>query len=136
MKIHILVLSVGVFLCSCSWLTEPPRKIWGSSTQALEKQRVANALTAQINCSFIACFESVLALSKEAEYEVFIQDRHRRHVIVMGIKGNVNTTEVGIFLDEKPDHGTQVDITSLSSTAKEKVADVIFGGLKSQFGEI
>lgn len=62
-----------------------------------------------------------------------MKDPHRRHIVVIGIAGNVNTTEVGIFFDEVGPSSVKIDITSLSSTAKRKVAKAVFDELDKRF---
>ena len=73
-------------------------------------------------------------VSLKSQYTIFINDRLKKHIVVMGIPGNVDTTEVGIFFAAAASSGiSKIDISSLSSTAKEKVAKVIFEGLDKKF---
>ena len=51
----------------------------------------------------------------------------------MGIAGNVDTTEVGIFFDDMGQGTVRVEISSLSSTAKRKVAKAVFAELEKHF---
>ena len=67
------------------------------------------------------------------------RNRQRRHrlqrevIIVINIKGNVDTTEVGIFFEELADGGSVIDISSLSSSARERVAEAVFAYLDQNF---
>ena len=125
----------GFFLFSiagCARLAEVPKVMWGSSTHALEEAR-EEALRKTYQTNFGECFEAVLTIARESGHTIFIQDRRKRRIVLMGAKGNVDTTEVGIFFEESPGPQTTVDITSLSTTAKEKVAGVIFEELGHKF---
>ena len=52
----------------------------------------------------------------------------------MGIKGSVNTTEVGVFFVEENDHRTRIEVTSLSTNAKRILSKNLFHGLDIVFG--
>ncbi len=119
-------------IVGCARLADTPKVLWGSSTRALEEAR-EEALRKTYQTNFGECFEAVLTIARESGHTIFIQDRRKRHMILMGVKGNVGTTEVGIFFEESPGPQTTVDITSLSTTAKEKVAKVIFEELDKKF---
>ena len=126
----IFILSLG----GCAVITEPFKVIWGSSTHALEGAR-DRGISITYSCDFDACYDAVLAIAKERKYVIFINERLKRRMVVMDIPGNVNTTEVGIFFSELKKSQVKIDISSLSSTAKEKVAKVIFEGLDKRFKE-
>ncbi len=119
-------------LSGCTKVLEPFKTIWGSSTRALETAR-DQALSKTYFCGFNDCYDAVLKVAQDAKYEIFINDRQKEHIVVMGIKGNVNTTEVGIFFDEIAISQIKIDVSSLSSSAKEKVAQVIFEELDKKF---
>ena len=57
----------------------------------------------------------------------------KKHIIVMGIKGNVDTTEVGIFFTNPNVSTVKLEISSLSSSAKRTVAETLFKELDQQF---
>ena len=54
----------------------------------------------------------------------------------MGIKGNVDTTEVGIFFTQSNHTTVKLDVSSLSSSAKRKVAEAVFKELDQRFSVI
>lgn len=127
-------------LTGCAGVCETAKKVWGSSTQALEEARV-DGISKVYNCTFDECFEAALSLDRNNEslksktlkfYEVFIRDRIKSLIIVMGIEGNVDTTEVGIFFSRLSPQMTKIEISSLSTTAKEKVARAVFAELESR----
>ena len=145
---------------------EMTKKILGTSTQALQEARVdAFAKTYQcsfnecyeavlalqrINRGTYSLDQSTELLDHEtyrrdqsqpvAEgdgiFDIFQQDRVRGIIVVMGIKGNVDTTEVGIFFDKIDASQTRIEVSSLSSTAKRKVADGIFAELDNRFNTL
>ena len=69
-------------------------------------------------------------------FDVFLKDPRKRHIVVIGIAGNVDTTEVGIFFDEVGPSAVKIEISSLSSTAKRRVAKAVFDTLDKRFAEI
>lgn len=160
--IVMLVLLFGVFLVSgCSYIKDIPKNIWGSSTRALENAR-GDALQKEFKCEFDACFDAVLSLTRayvppkiiEAEedeeeeeeeeedtisvfngFALFIKDRAKKHIVVMGVPGSINTTEVGIFFT-KLDNAVRVEVSSLSANAKRVAAEIIFEALGKHYEEI
>src|SRR5438105_841828 len=97
-----------VAVSGCSPVVETVKTVWGSSTRALEDAR-DEAIKKTYHCPYDECFDAVLSLARNEPsltptspkfFDIFIKDRVKSHIIVMGIKGNVDTTEVGIFLTE------------------------------------
>lgn len=139
MELHqkLITIIFALSLGGCALInqvTEPVKVIWGSSTRALESAR-AEALSKTYSCEYNVCYDAVLEIVKQRNYEIFINERARERMVIMGITGNVNTTEVGIFFDKLNKSQIQIDISSLSSTAKENVAKVIFEELDKKFQE-
>ena len=79
--------------------------------------------------------EKAKASPEPGFFDIFIQNPIKRHVVVMGIHGNVDTTEVGIFFTRLKPKVTKIEIASLSSTAKRKVADAVFNALGNLYPE-
>ena len=69
-------------------------------------------------------------------FDVFIQDRIKALMVVMGIAGSTDTTEAGIFFSRYNRESIKIEISSLSSRAKQKVAQMVFGKLSQDFKEI
>lgn len=113
---------------------EPFRVLWGSSTRALEEAR-DQAISKTYNCDFDACYDAVLEIVKERKYVLFVKERSNKRLVVMGIPGNVDTTEAGIFFRELKGSEVQIEVSSLSSTAKERVAQAVFDELDKKFEE-
>jgi len=140
-------------------LHETAKFIWGSSTMSLENARV-DAIEKTYSCSFKDCYDSVLTLERtqpvyvkkyneEGEeiddegnlkeldstgfFDVFIDNRAKKLIVVMGITGNVETTEVGIFFSQPSLTTVKMEVSSKSSNAKLKVAEAIFDELDLHF---
>jgi signal recognition particle GTPase len=125
--LNCIVLSV-LLLAGCAPTVEFSKTIWGSSTRALEKARV-NGIVKTYDHPVSRCYDEVLKAVTEAEYKVFIEDKPKATIVIMGIKGSVNTTQVGIFFSETEDNKTKIYVSSLSSNAKRKAAEKIFSKL-------
>ncbi len=149
------------FAAGCAQLTETAKKILGTSTQALERAR-RHGEHKTYPCSLSQCFEAVLSLERNQQkspepattatssiptlsgtpqvpiqqgkfFDVFLKDPHYRYIVVIGIVGNVDTTEVGIFFDGISPSSSKIEIASLSNTAKRKVAKAVFDELDKHF---
>ena len=132
--IVILFAACLLTLTGCSTVKETAKKVWGSSTQALDRARV-DALRGEYKCTLDECFDMALSIAQKKDYTVFIQDRYQRVIVVMGIPGNVDTTEVGIFFTWVDDKTTRVEVSSLSSSAKRKVANAILPVILQRLNE-
>ena len=71
--------------------------------------------------------------SQSGFFEVFKKDPQNKYMVVMGISGSINTTEVGIFFSTYQPGVTKVEISSLSTNAKRKVAQDVFAQLDLKF---
>ncbi len=134
-KVHlnICIVFTAVLLGGCAQTAEFSKTIWGSSTRSLEKARV-NALVRNYDQPVSRCYDEVIKASEESKFHVFIDNKPKATIVLMGIKGAVNTTEVGVFFSELADGKTKVYISSLSSNAKRIVAQKIFNKLDVVLG--
>ena len=128
----VFVIAAAVNLWGCGWLSEAPKVVWGSSTKALEEAR-AEAVQGTFLCSSNECFNEVLNIAGEEEYVLFIVNKLRHHIVLMGIPGSVGTTEVGVFFEPQNDKETRIDISSLSSNAKRNLSNALFSKLEEKF---
>lgn len=120
---------------------EVARTIIGTSTRKLE-YALPEAISRTFVCEYEDCYSAILALDRnnverEAKtdkyFDVFMKDRIKGQIVVMGVPGQVDTTEVGIFLTAEGPGAVRVDVTSLATQAKEKVADAVFTELATVF---
>jgi hypothetical protein len=138
---RIFLAIVAVCLCSsCATLqntagntVEVGKTIWGSSTRALEQAR-DKAITKTYEKSYWDCVRSAIAVVKKKNWVIFKKDEIKGYMVIMGVKGCVNTTEIGVFFDELSDTQTRIEISSLSTNAKRKVAQGLFHGIDIAFG--
>ncbi|MDE2027976.1 MAG: hypothetical protein KGK03_09810 [Candidatus Omnitrophica bacterium] len=135
MNYRLILLLLAVLSCSsCAGSVEFVKTIWGSSTRALEASR-DRAVTKTYNKSYWDCLRSAIAVvRKQKDWIIFKKDEIKGYMVIMGVHGCVNTTEIGIFFDELSDNQTRVEVTSLSTNAKRMVAKVLFHGLDVAFG--
>ena len=130
-----------MFLCSsCASLNngvdntvEFGKTLWGSSTRALEKAR-DRAITRTYDRSYWDCVRSAVDVSNSKKWVIFKKDEIKGYMVLMGVKGAVNSTEFGVFFDELSDTQTRIEVSSLSTNAKRKVAKALFHGLDVAFG--
>ena len=55
-----------LLVSGCAQVTETAKKVWGSSTAALERARM-DALGKTYTCSFTECYDAVLGLARTEE---------------------------------------------------------------------
>ncbi|MDP2654767.1 MAG: hypothetical protein Q8Q08_12175 [Candidatus Omnitrophota bacterium] len=128
----------------CAHVTETGKTLWGSSTRQLESAR-DGAVAKTYRCAFADCFDTVLKLTADlpagaTEEQIknhmvlFIKNPAKKMIVVMGVPGSVDTTEVGIFFTPSGNGALKVDLSSLSSSAKANAAELVFKQL-GQFHE-
>ena len=136
-----LLLCLAAALMGCASFTETAKSVWGTSITPLELART-DALRKTYTCDLKECYEAALSLARNEEslepqtqklFDVFLKDSRRRHIVVMGIQGNVDTTEVGIFFDDLGQDTVRIEISSLSTSAKKKVARAVFEEFDQRF---
>jgi hypothetical protein len=132
----LLIVALALFCSSCAvWddTVEVGKTLWGSSTRALEQAR-DRAITHNYDKSYWDCVRSAIAVVNKKGWVIFKKDEIKGYMVVMGVKGCVNTTEIGIFFDELSDTRTRIEISSLSTNAKRLVAKGLFHGMDIAFG--
>jgi hypothetical protein len=111
------------------------KTIWGSSTRALENAR-ADAIKKTYDFGYWESMRAALKAIEKQGYLIFKKDEIRGYIVVMHVKGNVNTTEVGIFFEELSESQVRIEISSLSTSAKRTVAKNLFHNMDITFGLI
>ena len=134
MVVMVVSLSSCVFFQKvCDNSIEVSKTIWGSSTRALEEAR-DKAITRTYDKSYWDCLRKALEVIKAKDWVIFKKDQIKGYVVIMGVKGGVNTTEIGIFFVNISDAQTRIEIASLSTNARRHVAKDLFHGLDVAFG--
>ena len=131
-----LVLITLMMCSSCMIIdggVEVGKTIWGSSTRALENAK-RKAITKTYDKEYWTCVRAALEVVKKNNWTIFKKDEVQGYLVLMGIPGAVDTTEVGVFFEELSDEKIHIEITSLSTNAKRKVAKALFHGLDIAFG--
>lgn len=134
-KLLVLVCGLSIFVVGCASLQEVGKKLWGSSTQALEKKRGSGRI-AKFRCSLDECFDEVLNILKQDEAIIFKQDRDASYIVAINFEDVIATTEVGIFFETSHPHIATVEITSLNHRLQEQEAAYIFSELEKKFRKI
>ncbi|MDD3375566.1 MAG: hypothetical protein PHY73_07600 [Candidatus Omnitrophica bacterium] len=134
MKNKILFVILCFTFIGCARLMEIPKSILGSSTKALEDYR-STATVKQYPCSLDSCFNDILDIADEAELDIFIKEKKRGLIVLMGFEGVTDTTEVGIFLTSVSEAQTKLEVVSLSSSAQRIASELIFLELNNKFLE-
>lgn len=146
-------------------VVEISRSIWGSSTRALEESRdtaIRRTFQCSFSDCFDAVIlltqtdapagyaeDTGIGLNPEEEeddessqtpvirkiLDLFLKDKWKGIIVVMGVPGNVDTTEVGIFFTPWEEGSVQVEIASLSKYAKITVSEIVFKELKEHYRE-
>ena len=137
----LLIVAIVLICSSCASLNngasdtlEVGKTVWGSSTRALEQAR-DKALTKTYDKPYWDCVRSAIdVVDKKNHWVIFKKDEIKGYLVIMGVKGSVNTTEIGIFFDELSDAQTRIEVSSLSTNAKRMVSQALFRGLDIAFG--
>ena len=134
-KSFIIALFMVFALLGCTHVQEVSKVVWGSSTRALEEARY-DAIRANYSCDVYDCFNEVSNIVREEDLDVFIEDRNKDLIVVMGIPDSIETTEVGIFFTYISSENTEIEIASLSPSTKMTTADIVFPSLEKSFSKI
>ena len=92
-----------------------------------------------LNAAPLTEAEEAARLAEEAKHhklELFIKNRRKGEMVVLGVPGAVDTTEVGIFFVTQPDGITRIELPSLSSNAKRAASEIVFAALSEKFSEV
>jgi hypothetical protein len=119
-----------VSLLGCSIIKEVTRGFVGISTKALEDAR-GQAITKTFKYNYNTCYDKVKAALTAIGSYIYAEDKNKHMIAIFVSK--TDTTAVGIFLKEIDANNTQVEVSSLSTYAKETVAKGVFSFLEGTF---
>jgi len=129
---------LSTILFGCATAKEMGKGFLGVSTQVLEQKR-KDALKKSFALSYNDCYAKVKdiltkdvlvkdALDKEADAPYIYSEDSRKKMVAIYLS-QTDTTPVGIFFTEQTGSNTLIEISSPSTYAKEKIANIIFSGL-------
>lgn len=122
----ICALSFVILVSGCASLKEGTKGILGISTKVLEDKR-PEAEVSIVDYDYFTCYHKVLDTLKNAGSYVYA----REDDLIAFYVSSTDTTPVGVFLKELDKQKTQLEVSSPSASAKQKMAQRIF----SAFGE-
>jgi len=109
----------------CATVKELPKKIWGSSTQALEQAR-KDGVSKTFDLDYESSFNKVVRVLEELGCHIHIKDKRRHLIVAMHFQGADDTTELGIFFAEKDSQTTEIELSCLSSSLLNYASEKIF----------
>jgi len=130
----VFILPVLLVVIGCARITETTKAILGTSTKDLEEERV-NAITKTYACDLSDVFDEVLRIAEKRKLVVFSKNRTQRRIVLMKIPESIDTTEVGVFFSYLDKNKTEIEITSLSPSAKQTASEIIFLDLSELYQE-
>jgi hypothetical protein len=129
---HVVILLLALVLIAtsgCAFLIDSLKDISGYPSTGLVRAK-KDAVSESFDSSYDEVYEEVLFLLKEKDLTIYLRNKQAHFIVVMGIEGCIDTTEVGIFFLEDSPARTTVQIASQSSKAKGKIAAIVFSTLK------
>jgi hypothetical protein len=127
-------LGFGILLClvlgmlpGCASMKEVAKGIAGVSTKALEEGR-KEAIVSTFSLDYASCFARTQETLKEEGAYIYSGDI-KKHMIAFYVS-EADTTAVGVFFNEIEPNSIQMEVSSLSTYAKELFAEKIFEALK------
>ena len=122
-----IVISIFAFcifnFMGCALLWEGVKGLAGVSTRALEDNR-KTAITKAFNYDYFTCYTKTLDILKSMQAYIYMQSI-KKHMIAIYVSEK-DTTPVGLFFKEIDTANTQVEVSSLSTYAKEFISGKVF----------
>jgi hypothetical protein len=115
-----------IALLGCATIIEGTKGFMGISTRSLEKAR-KEAIIKTFNYDYFTCYTKTLDILKSMGAYVYMQSI-KKHMIAIYVSES-DTTPVGLFFKEVDSANIQVEVSSLSTYAKEFIAGKVFSVL-------
>ncbi len=115
-----------VALLGCATIIEGAKGFMGISTRSLEKAR-KDAIIKTFNYDYFTCYTKTLDILKSMSAYIYRQSI-KKHMIATYVSKE-DTTPVGLFFKEIDATNTQVEVSSLSTYAKEFISEKVFSVL-------
>ncbi len=107
----------------CGTIKEVAKGFMGVSTRSLEKAR-KDAIIKTFNYDYFTCYNKTLDILRRMQAYIYIQSI-KKHMLAIYISEE-DTTPVGLFFKEIDATNTQVEVSSLSTYAKEFISEKVF----------
>jgi hypothetical protein len=114
-------------LFGCASIKETAKGMAGISTKALEDNR-GSAIVKSFNYDYFTCYTKALGILEQVGAYIYEKDV-KKHMIAIYVS-EIDTTPVGIFFKETDAKNIQVEVSSLSTYAKELIASKLFSVLE------
>jgi hypothetical protein len=143
LKIISIVFIAAFLTAGCAHIVETSKVLWGSSTRALEESR-SEAVKKTFLCEMNACTDAILELTKvdskavppkTAAFKVFLTKKEIPLIVIVGVSGGTDTTEVGLFFTKIDANTTRIEVVSLSESARINASNMIFTELAKKYFE-
>ncbi|MBD3380127.1 MAG: hypothetical protein GF408_06675 [Candidatus Omnitrophica bacterium] len=115
----------GFLICGCANYSANMRSVLGTNISDLEKAR-SEGKTETFNLSYSEAFNKVRSILESNGQTIFEADMKKMVIVAMDFPRQVDTTRVGIFFEPVSETSTTITLSSLSSTALDKAASIIF----------
>ena len=125
----LLIFVSAIILVGCARITESGRILLGTSTRALEETKDKTGLSQSFNLDYPTCYDKVINLLRIKKAYIFLHSPAKHRIVALNLKGENDTTEVGIFFEEIKPQETKIILTSLSPTYLKLASEIIFEGL-------
>ncbi len=122
LTVFVFYLCISFFI-GCARVTEVAKGMAGVSTKELERARKF-AIAKNFNYDYFTCYTKTLDILKQIRAYIYVQNI-KKHMIAIYVSQN-DTTPVGVFFQEKGVSSTQIEVSSQSTYARERVANRLF----------
>jgi len=128
--VAIPILFIVVSLTGCASLKEGVKGFLGISTKKLYELR-GQGIKRTFDFSYADAFSETKAILKRNGSYIYCEDK-KSGLLALYVSEE-DTTVVGVFLSEVGPRQTHLEVVSLSTSAKELIAQRIFSGLQEKF---
>ena len=115
------------FFLGCTSIKEAGEGFLGISTKALEEGR-KDSITKTFDYDYFTIFTKVLDILKSSGAYIYKEGLSERMIAIY--VSREDTTPVGIFFQEIAQNKTVIEVSSLSTYAKELIAEMVFSQLE------
>lgn len=124
MKFFLSLFCLVVLCSACSTTNVPISSFLGTSVSHLREVE-GDAVVLNFSCQIADCYERLYDFVNEtSSFKLYQANADEFYFVVYDLPQQIDSTEVGIFLYPEST-GTTVRISSLSRSAKRKVAEII-----------